>query len=175
MLAPQGDNEIAPVLSALRLIDPLLSVIWNPKAVMVGKGSYTALGVATPPAYDGRWQVIRYDTHHWSPTRDYCLICTVTETIVVDGIRCLVAGGKYAPVGPWLVEFMQAADAQNVRTMTALRKKLWAQDDALDNADESESDAMFIDALDKTHFDAAYAGGVGNWQGKGMDFTPPKE
>lgn len=180
MHQPQSQDEVEPVVRALQGIDHLLDVVWNPKAQMIAPGAYSALGVATPPSYDGRWQVIRYDTHNWHNERtingrQYCVIVTVTETYDADGIRCMVKNGAYAPIGPWLIDYMHAADAQNVKAMTAIREKLWGQDDALEAADDAESDAMFRDALDKTHFDAVHAGGVGNWQGKGMDFTQPKE
>lgn len=176
MLAPQSLDEIEPVVSVLRGMDHLLSIIWEPKGKKISTGSYSVLGVASPPVYEGRWQVIRYDTanNHETRThngRQYCVICTVTQPERVDGILCLTAKGEYAPIGPWLIEVMQAADAANVRMATELRKKLWAQDDALETAGDCDEDAMFREALDKTHFSANYAGGVGNWQGKGMDFT----
>lgn len=180
MTQPQSQEEIGPVVHALQGMDHLLDLVWEPKAVMVAKGSYSPLGQLVPPRYEGRWQVIRYDTHNWHEDRrhngrQYCVICTVTETIDADGIRCMVKDGAYAPIGPWLVDFMHMADAANMKAMSAIRAKLWGQEDAAELAGESDSDAMFTEALDKTHFNAVYAGGVGNWQGKGMDFSNTKE
>lgn len=175
MLAPQSWDEVGPVVEALQRLDGLLDVIWNPKAKMLARGAYSALGILTPPSYAGRWQVIRYNTEHTNSRRDYALICTVTQPVVVDGIRCLQADGEYAPVGWWLVELMQSADASNVRAFTALRNKIWAQDDALDTQDDAADDAMARESLDHVHFKAIFAGGVGNWMGKGADFTSTSE
>lgn len=173
MDAPQSQDEVGPVVDALRRIDPLLDVIWNPKARMVERGAYSVLGKATAPKYVGRWQVIRYDTPHTDSRRNYCLICTITRPEVRDGITCLVDNGEYMPVGSWLVDFMQSADAANTRACEALRARLWAQDDALDSANDTADAAMATDALDRVHFDANYAGGVGNWMGRGAAFSPP--
>jgi len=171
MLAPQSMDEVQPVIDALRRIDPLLDVIWNPNAKLLTRPFYSVTGQLTPGTYDGRWQVIRYNTAHTSAQRDYCLICTVTKPTEVGGILCLVDDGEYMHVGPWLVDLMRSADAANVRAFTEIRNKLWAQDDAIEHANDAAEEAAEREALDKVHFDAAYAGGVGNWQGTGAAFT----
>lgn len=174
MLQPQSDDEIQPVIEALRRLDPLLSVRWNPKAVLLTTGSYTALGKATDPTYDGRWEVIRFETAtKMRDDRDWALICTVTAPVEYGGTRCMVDVGAYAPIGAWLVEFMHAADAANAKAFAALRDRIHAEDDRRELAKDSFDDAAGRNALDRVHFDAVYAGGVGNWMGRGADFGSP--
>lgn len=175
MNAPQSVDEIGPVVAALKGIDHLLDIIWNPKAFMIERGSYSVLGHVTPPKYAGRWQVIRYETPNLSVRRDYCVICTVTEPVEHRGILCLQEEGPYMPIGWWLVDFMQRADSANTKAMERLRAQLWAEEELLEHATDCAHEGMAIEALDHVHFDANYAGGVGNWQGKGADFTPTKE
>lgn len=172
MLCPQSDSEVLPVVEALRRLDPLLDVRWNPKKHVLVPGSYSVLGERIDPVYDGRWEVIRYQSaSQLHRERDYAVIVTVSALIDVDGIPCMIDKGPYAPLGEWLVRYMQAADAANVQAFTAIRNKLWAQDDALEHAKDAEGEAKDRDALDRVHFDAVYAGGVGNWHGKGADFS----
>lgn len=175
MQAPQSRDEVEPVIRALQRMDGLLDVIWNPQAKMTSRGAYSVTGKLTPPTYEGRWQVIRYQTEHTNSRRDYALICTVTAPIDVDGIRCLQADGPYAPVGEWLVALMQSADAANVRTFTALRERLWAQDEKIEHEHDAAEEAMALESLDHVHFKGVYAGGVGNWMGRGANFTPQEQ
>ena len=172
MDAPQSMDEVRPVVEALQQLDGLLDIRWNPKAFQLEPGSYSEFGKLTPPTYAGRWEVIRYQTPNLSDARDYCVLCTVTEPKDFDGILCLVDRGPYMPVGSWLVEYMRSADAANVRHMTDLRNKLWAQDDAFQHADDAAAEAMDREALDRVHFGAVFAGGVGNYQGRGFDAAP---
>lgn len=175
MDAPQSKGEVEPVVRALKGMDHLLDLIWNPKAFMLERGSYSVLGQLIPPTYAGRWQVIRYDTPNLSPTRDYCVLCTVTQPVTHNGVVCLTEEGPYAPVGEWLVRYMQAADAANVRAATAMRARLWAAEEAIEHRHDAADDAMAAESLDHVHFHANYAGGVGNWQGKGAAFSPSAE
>lgn len=176
MDAPQSWEEVGPVVRALQGMDGLLDIRWNPCAFVLDKGAYSVTGKLTPPTYAGRWEVIRYQTaSRLHAEREYTVICTVTKPQEFGGVLCLVARGEYMPIGEWLVDFMRSADAANVRHMTELRTKLWAHDEVLDHARDSAEEAMAREALDRVHFDAVYAGGVGNWQGKGTDFTPTQD
>lgn len=179
MLAPQSDSEVRPVVDALQRMDALLDVRWNPEAVMLAKGSYSELGKLIPPTYDGRWQIIRYDSANTGHAgvhegRGYTVICTITEPTIDDhGVIAMAAlreGGAYAPLGEWVVTMMQQADAANVRQFEAIRRHLWAENDRAEDARDRLDEAAAIEALDHNHFQANYAGGVGNWQGKGADF-----
>ena len=139
---------------------------------MVEKGTYSALGIATPPTYDGRWEVIRYQTAtNCHEGRDYTLITTVTAFREMAGQRVMVADGPYASVGSWLVEYMRAADAANTERFEQIRDRLWRETDRLDTDTDAANEASARDALDKVHFDAVFAGGVGNWS-PGFSFTP---
>lgn len=175
MEAPQSQDEVGPVVAALKSIDHLLDIIWQPKAFMTARGSYSVTGTMTPPTYAGRWQVIRYETPNLSAKRDYCVICTVTEPVIHNGVRCLTEEGPYAPIGFWLVDFMHAADSANTKAMEAMRAALWSAEESIEHQHDAAEDAMAMESLDHVHFHANYAGGVGNWQGKGADFTPTKE
>jgi hypothetical protein len=166
------------VVEALQRIDHLLDIIWQPKAFIVERGMYSVFGTLTPHTYAGRWQVIRYDTATLHPDRllngrSYCVICTVTTLAEHNGVPCLQQNGGYMPIGWWLVDFMQAADAANVQAIARLRARLSADEDRIEHA--ADDDAGDREALDRVHFDAVFAGGVGNWQGKGADFTPTKD
>lgn len=179
MLAPQSDDEIRPIVAALREMDPLLDVRWNPKARVIEKGRYTVLGKRIDPIYEGLWMVIRYDDPRqghtgFHPDAGFTRICWVTEPVRKDGVLAMIAyrdGGQYAPVGEWLLEVMRSADARNVETFRKIREKLWAQNDAVELAAEKIDEAMAREGLDHAHFVANYTGGVGNWQGRGADFA----
>lgn len=160
------------MLAALQQMDPLLDFRWNPKSVMVEKGSYSEVGKLIDPIYEGRWDVIRHHTENLHPERgDYAVICTLTQPQRIEGILCLSHDGPYAPIGEWVLELMRSADAQNVRQFTALRKKLWAQSDALDEAESKINEGEAIEGLKSVLFKANYAGGVGRFQGRGADFS----
>jgi hypothetical protein len=170
--APQSKEEIRPIIESIQTIDRLLDIIWNPQAVLLEKGRYSEIGKLIPPIYDGRWQVIRHQTENFHPERgDYAVICTLTTPERHDGILCLTHDGPYAPVGEWVIELMRSADAQNVRQFEAIRNKLWRQHDLMEEREADINEAEAREGLDRVHFDANYAGGVGNWQGKGADFA----
>ncbi len=152
-------------------MDRKLDVIWDEKAVMIATGSYSELGKLIPPTYDGRWKVIRHNTENLHPERgDYAVLCTVTEYARKDGILFLIHDGGYAPVDDRLLELMRSADAQNVRAYEELRRRLWAQHDKMEADADAINEGEAREGLDRVHFKANYAGGVGNYQGKGADF-----
>lgn len=172
MLQPQSDEEIRPYIEELKRLDPLLDVRWNPESVMLTKGSYSELGKAIRPTYDGRWEVIRYQTASWrGDDRPFVVICTVTEFGREGGILFMIKGGAYAPIGDWLLELMRSADSANVEQFTKLREKIWAQHDAADRAHDEIDEGAMREALDHQAFRQNFAGGVGRYHGKGADFS----
>jgi hypothetical protein len=58
MDAPQSRAEIDPIERALRQLDDRLRIEWEPRAVMVRRGGYTAEGKVIDAVYDGRWKVV---------------------------------------------------------------------------------------------------------------------
>lgn len=169
---PQSEREIRPIIEAIQAIDPKLDIIWDAKKVLIEPGSYSETGKLIPPIYDGRWDVIRHQTENLHPERgDYAVICTLTQPDRQDGILFLTHDGPYAPVGEWVIELMRSADAQNVAQFRKIRDKLWAQHDAQERSNDDINEAEAREGLDKVHFDVNYAGGVGNWMGRGADFS----
>ncbi len=180
-MQPQSDEEIRAFVEQLRAAvnDPLLDIRWNAKAVMLAPGSYSVLGQRIDGRYDGRWQIIRYDDPTrghagLNPERGYTVICTVTELCEQEGILYMVPlreGGAYMPICDRLITFMRQCDSQNTAYFEELRKKVWAQHDRAEADLDKLDDSAAIEALDHVHFQGNYAGGVGNWQGKGADFA----
>lgn len=168
---PQSDREIQPVIEQLRgNLDQLLNIVWNAQAILIAKGSYTETGKLVPPVYEGRWQVIRaLPRNEQTPDRQHTVICTLTEPQRQDGLLFMEKNGPYAPVGDWVLELMRAADAQNVRAFTERREKLWRQHNLLEEEEGKINEDEAREGLDRVHFKANYAGGVGNWS-KGADF-----
>jgi hypothetical protein len=141
MDAPQGPDEVRPVVEQLRLLDPRLDVLWNPRCVLVTAGGYDALGRLIAPVYDGRWQVILHDRALQTATwRDHVLVCTVTAPAAdaPPGVHALTHDGPYAPLGEWLVEHLRAIDQANAANVARISAALDAaaarQDRARDDA-----------------------------------------
>lgn len=101
--APQSIEEIGPIEYALRDLDPLLRLRWNPEAYVVAPGRFDCYGKPVPPRREGRWEVIRLSA---DPP-------IVVYLVVWDGAR----HGDYRPIGWWLVEFMRQWDRANQHWM----------------------------------------------------------
>lgn len=172
--APQSAEEIRPFVDALQRMDPLIDIRWDPKAVLLEAGSYSVFGKLVPPTYDGRWQVIRWQTPlSRTPTKDrsdFIIICTVGEYTRKNGILQILRDGAYEPVDDRLVELMRSADSHNVEQFRKLRETLWAASDQVDIDADKINDAEAREGLDRAHFKANYAGGTGNWMSTGADF-----
>lgn len=111
------------MIEALKRLDHLLDVIWDPKAKMVARGSYDVLGGRLDPVYDGRWKIIRFDTPNLDDRRNYAVITTVTERVpVAPGHKAMTmqVDGAYAPIGMWLVEFMETWDRAQTAWVDAM-------------------------------------------------------
>ena len=160
MDAPQSGEDVQRVVEGLKTLDPLLDIRWNPDAVKLSQGSYTVMGKLIPATYDGRWEVIRYDSETTRPTAHR------GDPVIIYQVRDEHDG--YKPLGEWLVQFMRSWDAANVDTARRLMAMLHDDDQADASAENTAIDGI-RDSLDRAHFVGAYAGGVGNWQGRGMD------
>lgn len=166
--APQSGAEVADVLTALRRMDPLLGLRWNPKAVLVARGSYSVLGQRVDAQYAGRWQVIRFQT----PTglhagRDYTVICTVTEPFHDGHGWMMQADGPYGALGLWLVEYMQRWDAAQAHFAAEL-DRLWAEHDAAEATDRADEQARHQEGAERIYHRTAGS----YWMGRGFGAGP---
>jgi hypothetical protein len=159
VLQPQSDEEIRPVVEALRRLDPLLDILWNPKAIQVAPPGFNAFGVANVAAkYDGRWDVVRYDT----PTAlregaTHVVITHVTELDRSTAIPVMRAEGAYAPVGMWLVDYMQLWDRAQGRFAEEMLGRLWVDHEkasVIDAANESAANQEALEKIYSEHGDA---------------------
>lgn len=151
MLAPQSDDEIRPIIEALRRRDGLLDIVWNPKAICTTRGRYDGLGRPVAAEYDGRWEVIRYSTAAaLRVDRDYTSITLVTEVVMDGTIPVMVSEGAYAPIGWWLVDYMALWDRAQDAAQEAMAR-LWAEHDAIDELRHEESRAAHQEGLEKVY------------------------
>ncbi len=169
---PQSDTELAPIVAAIQAIDPLLDIAWNPRAIVVRYGSYDAEGNVQPAVYDGRWEIRRADQGtSLHPGRGYTVLCRITEQTVHGGVPAMLWDGPYAPVDWRVVEFLQNADAANARAFRERQRRLAVADIAVTAGEDAIDEDGALAMLDRQHFNNNYRGGVGNWQGRGADFT----
>lgn len=166
MLQPQSDEEIRPTVEALKRLDALLDVQWNPKARVVTPGRYDATaGKRHAPVYDGRWQVIRHDTPGLTD-RGYVVICEVTawERVGDRGIIMMDHKGAYAPIGDWLVEHMQQFDAAQ-RKFAAVMDEVWKQHEQAESNEHVATRDAHVEAAERVYATAAGP----YWMGRGAD------
>jgi hypothetical protein len=174
--APQSDVEVRPVVDALRRIDSRLDVIWNPRAFIETPGEYDATGKLVAPVYAGRWQVILHDrsakTAEW---RDYTLVCTVTAPAAdaPRGVHALTHEGPYAPVGPWLVEHIEAIDRANAANLEKIKAAIDADwERQLARRAAAHEDAT-REALGRQYDDGTREAGVAQFHPVGIDLRSP--
>lgn len=175
MLAPQQDDEVRPVVEALRRLDPLLDILWNPKAVQTKAGRYDVLGGRVDPEYDGRWEIVRYDTSAaLHEGRAWVRICRITELAtggVADKYPVMVADGAYAPVGFYLVPFMAVWDRAQQHFIRAM-DELWEEHEKVDRLNHADSQAAHRESLEKVYREHGSEYWMGGAQGKA---TPEAE
>lgn len=126
---PQGDEEIGQIREGLQRMDPLLDVRWNARAFATRSPLLTAYGNATPERWEGRWQVIRFNTDRLHVERDFAVICTVTEVDRSAGYPIMLDRGPYAPLGFWLIDYMQLWDRAQGRLAEEMTKQVWEAHD----------------------------------------------
>lgn len=165
MSAPQSDIEVLPVVAEInRLVDPHLDIVWNPKAVMVAKGSYNAVGQRTEPTYRGLWEIRRLrDPNATESHRDWRHIMYVTEPkppLGPDQPELMQEDGPYAPVGEWLVRYLCKLDRYNVRTYTQLQADLDTQNAKAKRDQDAAMQEAYAPHIDRTYFDGTMEGGV---------------
>jgi hypothetical protein len=156
---PQSAFDIQPVVEALRRLDHRLDVRWNPAALIVRHGAIDANGKTIPPSYDGRWEVVIYETDMSVHGREFAVVYQVRGE-----------HEEYKPIGMWLVEFMQRWDAAQSDFRENM-DQMWAENDALESANDAVEDGAIREAVDRGHFAAYARGGKGTWQGQGADFA----
>jgi hypothetical protein len=167
-MQPQSDEEVTRVVRGLRALDVRLDVVWNPSAVCIKKSFYDVMGHSLPAIYDGRWQVIRHDTESLHAGKPLVVV-TVTQPVRSGPRQILMMerDGAYAPLGDWLVEYMQTCDAAGRAYVAMMLEK-----QRLDDGVEAEQDALIHDtaahqeAAEKVYHDTAGP----YWMGRGANF-----
>ncbi|MGH7633400.1 MAG: hypothetical protein ACRENC_06700, partial [Gemmatimonadaceae bacterium] len=80
--APQSAIEVEAVVLEMRMLDERFDIGWEPRAVLVQRGSYDALGKMVDPIYRGLWEVRLYDPSQRTTTwREWVRVCLVTEPV----------------------------------------------------------------------------------------------
>jgi hypothetical protein len=165
MFQPQSDEEIRPVLEALRRLDPLLDIRWNPKAVRI-RGIFDALGCAGPPTWDGRWEIIRYETPNMHADRTYAKIMTVTEMDMTGKYPVAKADGAYAPIGQYLVEYMALYDRAQSAWVDAMAE-MDARHEAAESNNHNDYEAAHQEAAHKVFRESGGETVIGGGFGEG--------
>lgn len=165
MDAPQSRDEVDVIERELQRMDARLAIAWEPKAVMVKRGSYDVLGRVVDPVYDGRWKVVlRGDPYRTAMWREDTLVTYVTAPVTVGSgtqkVHAMTADGPYAPVGWWLVEHMQSWDRANREFVNRVRETLDADNDRQDAATLAAGAAGEAEKLDEMFFHGTIRGGV---------------
>lgn len=169
MLAPQSDEEVRPVVEALRRLDPLLDVRWEPQAFR-RKGYFDAAGTPTAARWEGRWQVIRYDTAtSLHEARGYVLICTVTALRTEGKVPVMLDEGDYAPLGEWLVDYMRLWDRAQSHFIDAM-DELWKEHEQAESIQHDS--AAHQEALEKVYREHGDEYWLGRGFGSGTLRTP---
>jgi hypothetical protein len=169
VIQPQSDEEIREVVEGLRLLDPLLDVIWNARAKMISRGGYSVLGERTDAEYEGRWQVIRYQTAtKLHDDRDYTVILTVAECDRSGKYPIMKDDGAYAPLGQWLVDYMKLWDAAQ-RAFNDAMDHQWREHEKIDALTHDRAEHQ--EALEKVYRESPNGSEywMGGAQGRGSD------
>lgn len=123
--APQSwREEVAPIEQACQLLDDRIRIVWNPIAYLARPGAFDAHGIAIPAVYEGRYQVV------------------VPGALDGELVALHTLGNELGPhkpyraVGPWLVDFLQQWDTQNVHQAEAMRQIIAESDESNRRAEE---------------------------------------
>lgn len=172
--APQSGADVETVVRELRLLDARLGVRWEPKAVMVSRGSYGVLGEVVDPVYRGLWEVVlddkAFSTADW---RGWTRVCLVTRpTRLAEGLHAMPQDGEYAPLGQWLVEFLREADRHNQDEARRRSERLDVYNERFDRrAMDAGDDATEEAASKQYHAGTAAAGGVSEFHPVRIDIV----
>lgn len=132
-LPPQSEDAIARVRTLLRerCNDPLLDVRWNAECFRE-PGGYDAFGLALNLKWQGRWQVIRYETDRIHLERPFAVLCTVTAIDPPNAVRkypIMTDRGAYLPLDDRIVDYMQLWNRAQSRWAAEATKQAWAEHD----------------------------------------------
>jgi hypothetical protein len=174
MDAPQAREQVQPIVEQLRLAvnDPHLDIQWEPKAVLVSRGGFDAVGKMVDPVYRGLWEIRRYgDPSQTAGWRDWRRVCFITAPEEHKGMKMMYADGPYTPVAEWVVDFMRQCDAANVERIKDVQRTLGLIDLELEKDQENATVDEDTQVLDEIFFDSTYSGGSGQYKGRGADFA----
>lgn len=173
--APQSREELERFVAELRrTVDPRMDIWWQPRAVVLERGGFDVMGNPRPTKWDGRWEVITENpegrTASW---RDYTHVCYVTEPVRIGpDLEAMQDNGPYAPVGDWLVAYLQQANWWNMARAGMLADVLEKANAAEDARELGEDQGAMEDAAHRTLFRDNHEGGRSVWFGQGAEFKP---
>lgn len=156
MDAPQSRADIDPIELAVRQIDDALRIRWNPRSYVTRPGSFDAYGNPQPPAYEGRWEVVRAIEGR----------LTVIYQVRWDG----EGNEAYRPVGWWLVDFLRLWDRENVHWMQEQQRML-EEEDALVRAHAEADDQALGEQLNAWGVELGMKQWIGRGFGQGVKST----
>lgn len=161
MDAPQSGEDVSRVVEELQLLDPLLDVRWEPRAVLEKYGGYDAMGKLIAPIYRGLWEVIHHSTAvKTAEWREWTRVCFVTKPVrIAAGLDAMPDDGEYAPLGPWLVEFLRQADQHNLEAARRRSEQLDAMNERLDQQRMGLDDAAIEELCGRQYHEGTKAGG----------------
>lgn len=170
-LPPQSEDEIAPIRAALRsrCNDPLLDLRWNAQCFRK-KTAYDAQGLVAGETWEGRWQVVRYDTDRLHLERSFAVICTVTAIDPPNAVRkypIMTDHGDYMPIDYRIVDYMQLWDRANGRLAKEAMQQAWAEHDLAEQPEDTR--AANQEGLEKVYHAAAGK----YWQGGAQGAADP--
>ena len=174
MDAPQSGEDVEAVVRDLKTLDHRFDVRWEPKAVMTKRGRYDTMGKVIHPEYRGLWEIILKDkafsTAEW---RGWTRVCFVTKPVdVAPGLTAMVQDGEYAPLGPWVVEYLRQADKANQAEARRRQERLDALNDAADERAMRAGEDGEREALERQyHAGTKAGGGVSQFHPVGIDLT----
>jgi len=164
---PQSQEQVQPVVDALRRLDPLLDIRWNPQALIMRHGQYDVNGRPLPAIYDGRWEVVRYDTPHVGGAmfagqrQGHDAPCAVIYQVRGEQ-EC------YKPIGLWLIDFMQQWDSQQAHFRDEL-ERMRLEDEREQEAALAIDEGAVEEIVHGLAFASKHEGGRSVWYGGGFD------
>lgn len=150
---PQSHEDVARIRLALRdrCNDPLLDLRWNGQCFRK-PGSFSAGGQALNEKWEGRWEVIRYETDRVHLERPYAVICTVTAIDPPNAVRkypIMRDRGDYMPLDERIVDYMQLWNRAQGRRAEEAMKAAWREHDAAEAITHDR--AAHQEALEKVY------------------------
>lgn len=157
MDAPQSRDEVGPIEAAIREIDDLLRIRWNPESRITVPGGFDVYGNAIRPYFDGRWEVIRLVGRQDGAREDSYV---VVYQVKWDGEEL----DRYRAIGWWLVDYLRVWDRRNVLWIEEQKRMIEAEERA-EHERDTQDNAELEEELQRHGRDALR---MEQWMGKGF-------